>query len=102
MGTVPREGAAVKSLGDTVLTEGRYRGAVKATGTRLDVQMAHVWDVRDGKIVRFQQYVDTWHRRAGHRRDPDELRMTRARRPAQWPRRRGIMGSVPIPNHRNA
>jgi ketosteroid isomerase-like protein len=46
--------------GDTVLSEGRYRGTVKATGKRLDVQMAHVWDVRDGKVVRFQQYVDTW------------------------------------------
>lgn len=46
--------------GDTVLTEARYRATVKATGKRLDVQVAHVWDVRDGKIVRFQQYVDTW------------------------------------------
>lgn len=46
--------------GDTVLSQGRYRGTVKATGKRLDVQVAHVWDVRDGKIVRFQQYVDTW------------------------------------------
>jgi ketosteroid isomerase-like protein len=46
--------------GDTVLAEARYRGTVKATGKRLDVQVAHVWDVRDGKITRFQQYVDTW------------------------------------------
>jgi ketosteroid isomerase-like protein len=46
--------------GDAVLTEGRYRGTVKATGKRLDVQVAHVWDLRDGKVVRFQQYVDTW------------------------------------------
>ena len=50
----------VVGCGDTVLSEGRYRGTVKATGKRLDVQVAHVWDVRDGKIVRFQQYVDTW------------------------------------------
>jgi uncharacterized protein len=47
-------------LGDTVLMEGRYRATVKATGQRLDVQVAHVWDVRDGKLARFQQYVDTW------------------------------------------
>jgi ketosteroid isomerase-like protein len=46
--------------GDTVLSEARYRGTVKANGKRLDVQVAHMWDVRDGKIVRFQQYVDTW------------------------------------------
>ena len=50
----------VVGCGNTVLSEGRYRGTVKATGKRLDVQVAHVWDVRDGKIVRFQQYVDTW------------------------------------------
>ena len=50
----------VVGCGDTVLSEGRYRGTVKATGKRLDVQVAHVWDVRDGKVVRFQQYVDTW------------------------------------------
>jgi ketosteroid isomerase-like protein len=34
-------------------------GASKVTGKRLDVQVAQ-WDVRDGKIARFQQYVDTW------------------------------------------
>ena len=26
----------------------------------LDAQVAHVWDFRDGKVVRFQQYTDTW------------------------------------------
>jgi ketosteroid isomerase-like protein len=46
--------------GDTVLAEARYRGTAKATGKRLDAQVAHVWDVRDGKIARFQQYADTW------------------------------------------
>jgi ketosteroid isomerase-like protein len=46
--------------GDTVLCEARYRGTVKANGKPLDVQVAHVWDVRDGKVTRFQQYVDTW------------------------------------------
>jgi uncharacterized protein len=47
--------------GDTVLGEVRYRATAKATGRRLDAQVAHVWDVRDGKIARFQQYADTWH-----------------------------------------
>ena len=46
--------------GETVLSEVRYRGTAKATGKRLDLQVAHVWDVRDGKIARFQQYADTW------------------------------------------
>jgi hypothetical protein len=29
-------------------------------GKPLDAEVAHVWDFRDGKVVRFQQYTDTW------------------------------------------
>jgi ketosteroid isomerase-like protein len=50
----------VVAAGDTVLVEARYKGTAKATGTPIDAQVAHVWDLRDGKIVRFQQYTDTW------------------------------------------
>lgn len=45
--------------GDTVVVEGRYRGKMKATGTPVDAQFAHVWQLRDGKVARFQQYTDT-------------------------------------------
>lgn len=45
--------------GDSVIVEGRYQGLFRATGKRLDAQVCHVWDVKDGKITRFQQYVDT-------------------------------------------
>lgn len=45
--------------GDSVIVEGRYSGMYKASGKRVDVQMCHVWDVKDGKVTRFQQYVDT-------------------------------------------
>jgi ketosteroid isomerase-like protein len=45
--------------GDTVVVEGRYKGRVKATGAPVDAQFAHVWDLRNGKVVRFQQYTDT-------------------------------------------
>jgi len=45
--------------GDGVLAEGRYRGKVKATGKPIYAQFAHVWRLRDGKIVGFQQYTDT-------------------------------------------
>lgn len=46
--------------GDTVVVEARYQAAShRSTGTPLDVQTAHVWDVRDGRVTRFQQYVDT-------------------------------------------
>ncbi|MFN0178561.1 MAG: nuclear transport factor 2 family protein [Gemmatimonadales bacterium] len=53
--------------GDTVVAQGRYRGKMKATGTLVDAQFAHVWHLRDGKIARFQQYTDTrqWAAAAG-------------------------------------
>lgn len=53
--------------GDTVVAEGRYRGTMKSTGTAVDAQFAHVWTLRDGKVVRFQQYTDTrqWAAAAG-------------------------------------
>lgn len=53
--------------GDTVVTEGRYRATMKQTGTPVDAQFAHVWQLRDDKVVRFQQYTDTrqWATAAG-------------------------------------
>src|SRR5262245_30737479 len=45
--------------GDSIIVEGRYTGMYKPTGKRMDAQMCHVWDVKDGKLTRFQQYVDT-------------------------------------------
>jgi hypothetical protein len=45
--------------GDTVVMLGRYKGACKATGKPLDAQTCHVWRVKDGKAVHFQQYTDT-------------------------------------------
>ena len=45
--------------GDHVAVEGRYTGTVKATGVRLDAQFTHVFELRGGKVVKFQQYTDT-------------------------------------------
>jgi ketosteroid isomerase-like protein len=45
--------------GGSVIVEGRYSGTYKPTGKSIDAQMCHVWDVKDGKATRFQQYVDT-------------------------------------------
>jgi ketosteroid isomerase-like protein len=44
---------------DTVVVTGRYRGTYKATGAALDSQYVHVWTIRGGRIVAFQQYADT-------------------------------------------
>lgn len=45
--------------GNSVIAEGRYTGTYKATGRSMDTQVCHVWDFKDGKATRFQQYVDT-------------------------------------------
>jgi ketosteroid isomerase-like protein len=50
----------ITAAGDTVLVQARYRATGKATGRPLDAQVAHVWDFRDGKVVHWQQYTDTW------------------------------------------
>ena len=45
--------------GESVIVEVRYSGVYKATGKSIDAQACHVWDVKSGKLTRFQQYVDT-------------------------------------------
>jgi ketosteroid isomerase-like protein len=45
--------------GDTVVAPGKYGGTYKATGKSFRAHFAHVWKVRDGRAVRFTQYVDT-------------------------------------------
>jgi ketosteroid isomerase-like protein len=45
--------------GDTVVATGRYSGTYKETGGAINAQFVHVWKVRDGKAVSFQQYTDT-------------------------------------------
>lgn len=45
--------------GDNIVALGRYKSQHKRTGAPLDCQFAHIWWLRDGKVVRFQQYADT-------------------------------------------
>jgi len=47
--------------GDVVVVEARYSGIHNETGKELDAQVCHVWTLKDGKISRFQQYVNTAH-----------------------------------------
>jgi ketosteroid isomerase-like protein len=49
----------VLDAGSDVVVLGRYRGVAKGTGRRLDVPFVHVWTLRDGKAVRFRQFLDT-------------------------------------------
>ncbi|MFC7265772.1 nuclear transport factor 2 family protein [Streptomyces lutosisoli] len=45
--------------GENVVVLARYTAANKATGKRLAVRVAHHFAVRGGRIVRFEQFVDT-------------------------------------------
>ena len=45
--------------GDDVIVEARYTGIFKATGKSMDTQVCHIWNVKNGKVTKFQQYVDT-------------------------------------------
>ncbi|MCU1389020.1 MAG: hypothetical protein JWL72_2358 [Ilumatobacteraceae bacterium] len=45
--------------GDNVVVLARYTATNKATGKHIDVRVAHHFIVRGGRIVRFEQFVDT-------------------------------------------
>lgn len=45
--------------GDAVVVIGHYSGTYRATGKSMRVRFAHVWTVRDGRIVAFEQFTDT-------------------------------------------
>ena len=42
-----------------VLATLRYQGKRKDNGAMIDAQAAHLWTLKNGKIITFQQYVDT-------------------------------------------
>jgi ketosteroid isomerase-like protein len=44
---------------DKVVMEGYYQGINRATGNPFKANATHVWTVRNGKLVRFFQAVDT-------------------------------------------
>jgi uncharacterized protein len=46
------------AAGDHVVQTGRTRGTVKANGANFDIPEGHVWELRDGKVVRYQVYID--------------------------------------------
>jgi ketosteroid isomerase-like protein len=50
---------ALFAAGDHVVQAGRTRGTVRANGASFDVAEVHVWQLRDGKVVGFQAYIDT-------------------------------------------
>ena len=43
-----------------VFSIGAYAGTSKATGKTMHAPFVHVWELRDGKLARFDMYTDTW------------------------------------------
>ncbi len=42
-----------------ILVTGRYKAKYKKNGAIINLQMAHLWDLKEGKITKFQQFADT-------------------------------------------
>lgn len=45
--------------GDDVVSLGTYRGTYKATGKSFSARYAHAWTVKDGKVVHYDQVMDS-------------------------------------------
>jgi len=45
--------------GDEVVMFGRYKAKYKSTGKSMNPQVVHHYTMKDGKVIAFQQYVDT-------------------------------------------
>jgi ketosteroid isomerase-like protein len=43
-----------------VVMLGYYDGVFKTIGKPIHAQVAHVWTLAGGKVIRFQQYADTY------------------------------------------
>lgn len=50
---------SVLETNGAVVVECRYGGIYKPTGSSMDLQVCHVWRLRDGKVTSFHQYLDT-------------------------------------------
>ncbi|WP_342722719.1 nuclear transport factor 2 family protein [Bradyrhizobium sp. B097] len=45
--------------GTTIVGIGTYSGHYKPTGKAMRARVVHVWDVDEGRVVRFEQFTDT-------------------------------------------
>jgi ketosteroid isomerase-like protein len=45
--------------GETIVAVGTYSGTYRKTGRPMSARVVHVWDMADGKAVRFEQFTDT-------------------------------------------
>ena len=59
------------AAGERVVAIGHYTGTHATTGTSMRAVFAHVYVVRDSRIVRFDQIADTWPMVAAADPEPD-------------------------------
>jgi ketosteroid isomerase-like protein len=45
--------------GDKIVSVGRFKGTNRSTRKDVEVDYSHIWEVRNGKIVRHRQFIDT-------------------------------------------
>jgi ketosteroid isomerase-like protein len=45
--------------GENIVALGRHQGRALSTGVVVDIPFAHVWTVRDGRLVRCRMFTDT-------------------------------------------
>lgn len=45
--------------GDQLVALGHYTGRYRATGKALNARVAHVWRLKEGRVVAFEQFTDT-------------------------------------------
>jgi ketosteroid isomerase-like protein len=55
--TTPEPEEYVES-GETIVAIGRLRGQAKQTAKEIDVRIVHAWTIRDGKVIRYDAYMD--------------------------------------------
>lgn len=45
--------------GDQIVGIGDYQGTYRATGKAMHARVVHVWQLKDSKVVAFEQFTDT-------------------------------------------
>jgi uncharacterized protein len=47
------------AAGNKVVAYGTYTGTYKKTGKSIQARVAHIWILKDGQIISFEQFVDS-------------------------------------------
>ena len=45
---------------DVIIAEGMYSGVYKETGKSFEAEFVHIWQLENGKIIKFKQCVDSY------------------------------------------